>query len=254
MATAGRVLLHMLRAHAAAVAAIRAEPAGAGLHVGLVHQQITFEPEGEWLLRTEPGQALLHSSRRRSSRAPARPGRRLVAALAHSTAAGAKRGRVSVAVARAVGRAGARRAHAPRAGSGPLHAASRWTAEWLTHCFGWDVVHAWLLTGRFEWRVPGGRGPDARVEWQQPEGQPACEWWVGLGASGLGMAVSQPLDGPCARWVGQLRASLAGWASTTTRAWCWTGSWASRASRARCSPTWAGARTARARIRAWQAT
>ncbi len=43
---AGRVLLNMLRAHSAAYRAIRAEPGGEAVRVGLVHQKIRFEAEG----------------------------------------------------------------------------------------------------------------------------------------------------------------------------------------------------------------
>ena len=46
VAAAGRVLLHMLRAHTAAYHAIRAEPGGQDVRVGLVHQMIRFEAEG----------------------------------------------------------------------------------------------------------------------------------------------------------------------------------------------------------------
>lgn len=48
IATAGRVLLHKLRAHSAAYAAIKSQEGGGDVRVGLVHQQITFEPEGEY--------------------------------------------------------------------------------------------------------------------------------------------------------------------------------------------------------------
>ncbi|KAG2450444.1 hypothetical protein HYH02_004946 [Chlamydomonas schloesseri] len=104
IAGAGRVLLHMLRAHSAAYAAIKAQEGGSCVRVGLVHQQITFEPEG----------------------------------------------------------------------TGMLYAASRWTADWLTHCFGWDVVHTYLLTGRFSWRIPGGR--PGQLEVQEPGGRPHLDW------------------------------------------------------------------------------
>ncbi|EFJ47488.1 hypothetical protein VOLCADRAFT_120960 [Volvox carteri f. nagariensis] len=75
---AGLVLLHMLRAHSAAYRAIKQEPGGQEMRVGLVHQKIRFEAEG----------------------------------------------------------------------SGALSHASRWTADWLTHCFGWHLVHEYLATGR----------------------------------------------------------------------------------------------------------
>eukprot|EP00198_Chlamydomonas_reinhardtii_P011511 XP_001700848.1 predicted protein [Chlamydomonas reinhardtii] len=104
IATAGRVLLHKLRAHSAAYAAIKSQEGGGDVRVGLVHQQITFEPEG----------------------------------------------------------------------TGALYSASRWTAEWLTHCFGWDVVHDYLMTGRFAWRIPGGR--PGHLEVQEPSGRPHVDW------------------------------------------------------------------------------
>ncbi|GLC50285.1 hypothetical protein PLESTB_000362600 [Pleodorina starrii] len=112
--SAGLVLLHMLRAHTAAYRAIRAEPGGEDVRVGLVHQKIRFEAEG----------------------------------------------------------------------SGPTCGAARWTAEWLTHCFGWHVVHEYLATGRFAWRLllgrgdggagAGGSGPQMVV--QEPGGRPPCDW------------------------------------------------------------------------------
>ncbi|PNH02539.1 Beta-galactosidase, partial [Tetrabaena socialis] len=106
VATAGRVLLCMLRAHSAAYRAIRRQAGGEDVRIGLVHQTIRFEAEG----------------------------------------------------------------------SGALHAAARWTAGWLTHCFGWDVVHHYLMSGRFSWRLPGRVGGWAMVEVQEPGGRPPCDW------------------------------------------------------------------------------
>ncbi|KXZ56250.1 hypothetical protein GPECTOR_1g218 [Gonium pectorale] len=101
---AGVVLLNMLRAHAAAHAAIRAQPGGDAAEVGLVHQQIRFEA----------------------------------------------------------------------AGSGLVHGAARWAAQWLTHCFGYDLVHEYLMTGRFAWRQPGRRG--FAIDVLEPNGRPPCDW------------------------------------------------------------------------------
>lgn len=39
---------------------------------------------------------------------------------------------------------------------------------------GWDVVHDWMLTGRFEWRVPL-RG--VVHTWQYKGGKPPMDWW-----------------------------------------------------------------------------
>lgn len=39
---------------------------------------------------------------------------------------------------------------------------------------GWDVVHDWMLTGRFEWRVPV-RG--VVHTWQYKGGKPPMDWW-----------------------------------------------------------------------------
>ena len=39
---------------------------------------------------------------------------------------------------------------------------------------GWDVVHDWMLTGRFEWRVPL-RG--VVHTWQHKGGRPPMDWW-----------------------------------------------------------------------------
>ena len=39
---------------------------------------------------------------------------------------------------------------------------------------GWDVVHDWMLTGRFEWRVPL-RG--VVLTWQYNGGRPPMDWW-----------------------------------------------------------------------------
>ncbi len=48
--TAGRVLQHMLQAHCAAYAAIKALPRGACLSVGLVHHHIMFMAFGDGCL------------------------------------------------------------------------------------------------------------------------------------------------------------------------------------------------------------
>ncbi|GIM00686.1 hypothetical protein Vretimale_5626 [Volvox reticuliferus] len=101
---AGMVLLHMLRAHSAAYRAIRSEPGGEAVRVGLVHQKIRFEAEG----------------------------------------------------------------------SGAACHAARWTADWLTHCFGWDLVHNYLATGRFVWRLLGRIGVRAHMDVQ--DGRPPCDW------------------------------------------------------------------------------
>jgi hypothetical protein len=50
--TAGRVLLHMLQAHCAAYAAIKALPAGPSLCVGLVHHHIMFMALGDGCLHS----------------------------------------------------------------------------------------------------------------------------------------------------------------------------------------------------------
>ncbi len=39
---------------------------------------------------------------------------------------------------------------------------------------GWDVVQDWMLTGRFEWRVPL-RG--VVHTWQHKGGKPPMDWW-----------------------------------------------------------------------------
>ncbi len=61
------------------------------------------------------------------------------------------------------------------AGSGLTCGAARWTADWLTHCFGYHVVHDYLATGSFAWRLMG-RGSGSRMVVQEQDGRPPCDW------------------------------------------------------------------------------
>ncbi|KAL3135662.1 hypothetical protein ABBQ38_006139 [Trebouxia sp. C0009 RCD-2024] len=60
------------------------------------------------------------------------------------------------------------------AGEGLLYLPAKWACGWATYCMGWDVVHDWMLTGRFEWRVPL-RG--VVHTWQYKGGKPPMDWW-----------------------------------------------------------------------------
>ncbi|CAD7701590.1 unnamed protein product [Ostreobium quekettii] len=50
---------------------------------------------------------------------------------------------------------------------------SRWIANWMTYWWGRDVVLDFMMTGQYEWRVPG-RG--VRVKYSNPGGRPPCDW------------------------------------------------------------------------------
>lgn len=44
----------------------------------------------------------------------------------------------------------------------------------MNYWWGYDLVHKWMLTGHFEWRVPIlGKW----LEWRLPEGRPPCDWF-----------------------------------------------------------------------------
>lgn len=50
----------------------------------------------------------------------------------------------------------------------------RYASSWMTYWWGYEVVHKWMLTGKFTWDVPLlGRW----LEWQYPGGKPPCDWF-----------------------------------------------------------------------------
>ncbi len=50
----------------------------------------------------------------------------------------------------------------------------RYASSWMTYWWGYELVHKWMLTGKFTWDVPIlGRW----LEWQYPEGKPPCDWF-----------------------------------------------------------------------------
>eukprot|EP00891_Asterochloris_glomerata_P004153 jgi/Astpho2/4153/fgenesh1_pg.00063_%23_126_t len=59
-------------------------------------------------------------------------------------------------------------------GTGPLYWPAAWACHWATYCMGWNVIHQFMLTGKFEWSVPLlGRV----LTYQNPGGRPGCDWW-----------------------------------------------------------------------------
>lgn len=58
--------------------------------------------------------------------------------------------------------------------SSQLPSLCRWACHWATYCMGWNVIHQFMLTGKFEWSVPLlGRV----LTYQNPGGRPGCDWW-----------------------------------------------------------------------------
>lgn len=56
----------------------------------------------------------------------------------------------------------------------PASSTTRLFLEWGQYWWGYDVMHDWMLTGHFEWKVPLlGR----KILWQLPEGKPPCDWF-----------------------------------------------------------------------------
>jgi len=44
----------------------------------------------------------------------------------------------------------------------------------MNYWWGYELVHNWMLTGHFEWKVPVlGKW----IEWWLPEGRPPCDWF-----------------------------------------------------------------------------
>ena len=55
-----------------------------------------------------------------------------------------------------------------------LRPLAAYAARWMNYWWGYDLVHAWMLTGRFTWDVPLlGRW----MEWRLPEGRPPSDWF-----------------------------------------------------------------------------
>ena len=72
-----------------------------------------------------------------------------------------------------------------RAASPPLAAPcpsrARLLSEWTTYWWGWDIVHHWMLTGEFIYKLPL---LGTWLTWKDPAGRPPCDWWAL--AEGLG--------------------------------------------------------------------
>jgi hypothetical protein len=50
----------------------------------------------------------------------------------------------------------------------------RYSADWMNYWWGYELVHQWMLTGHFTWKVPVlGKW----LEWRLPEGRPPCDWF-----------------------------------------------------------------------------
>jgi hypothetical protein len=65
----------------------------------------------------------------------------------------------------------------------------------MNYWWGYDLVHRWMLTGHFEWRVPVlGKW----LEWRLPEGRPPCDWFGVNYYSRCG-------------WLGRLGCVVCGW-------------------------------------------
>jgi hypothetical protein len=44
----------------------------------------------------------------------------------------------------------------------------------MNYWWGYELVHTWMLTGKFTWKVPLlGQW----LEWQHPGGKPPCDWF-----------------------------------------------------------------------------
>lgn len=52
--------------------------------------------------------------------------------------------------------------------------ACRYGAHWSQALFGWELMHVWMMSGRFQWEVPL---LGTWVTWQHPGGKPPCDWW-----------------------------------------------------------------------------
>lgn len=49
-----------------------------------------------------------------------------------------------------------------------------YAAGWMNYWWGYELVHQWMLTGKFTWKVPLlGQW----LEWQHPGGRPPCDWF-----------------------------------------------------------------------------
>ncbi|KAG2442823.1 hypothetical protein HXX76_002902 [Chlamydomonas incerta] len=59
-------------------------------------------------------------------------------------------------------------------GTGILYGLSKVLSDWMTYWWGWDVVHHWMMTGEFVWKLPV---LGVWQRWQDPAGRPPCDWW-----------------------------------------------------------------------------
>eukprot|EP00877_Chromochloris_zofingiensis_P014278 jgi/Chrzof1/9103/Cz03g36040.t1 len=56
---------------------------------------------------------------------------------------------------------------------GWLTAPSKFVAKWMTHWWGWDAVHQWMLTGKYAWCVPFY----GCWIYYEEGGRPPCDWF-----------------------------------------------------------------------------
>eukprot|EP00879_Flechtneria_rotunda_P018261 GHRR01019158.1.p1 GENE.GHRR01019158.1~~GHRR01019158.1.p1 ORF type:complete len:399 (+),score=104.76 GHRR01019158.1:203-1399(+) len=55
-----------------------------------------------------------------------------------------------------------------------LKALAGYAASWMNYWWGYELVHQWMLTGKFTWHIPVlGQW----LEWQYPGGRPPCDWF-----------------------------------------------------------------------------
>lgn len=73
----------------------------------------------------------------------------------------------------------------------------RYSSSWMNYWWGYELVHKWMLTGKFTWDVPLlGRW----LEWQYPGGKPPCDWFGVNYYSRCGQANTSTLTST--RWEG----------------------------------------------------
>uniref|UniRef100_A0A383W4H1 Glycoside hydrolase family 1 protein n=1 Tax=Tetradesmus obliquus TaxID=3088 RepID=A0A383W4H1_TETOB len=55
-----------------------------------------------------------------------------------------------------------------------LRGLAAYAADWMNYWWGYELIHQWMLTGKFTWKVPLlGQW----LEWQHPGGKPPCDWF-----------------------------------------------------------------------------
>eukprot|EP00775_Hariotina_reticulata_P005032 gene5032-5274_t len=55
-----------------------------------------------------------------------------------------------------------------------LRGLAEYAASWMTYWWGYELIHTWMLTGKFTWKVPV---LGQTMEWQYPGGRPPCDWF-----------------------------------------------------------------------------